>query len=313
MCMTLAHACSDTKHACWVDRRLLQHDLSFPKLEKLEFQFCRFDCEEVLSGVTALQCLTSIVSVGFYERGSCFFDPEFVRLPQLARLVMSQRVPCEELLDLAGPLRFTLPADMGLLSLSLVDLDISGLGLAHFPGRLTQLRALESLDASANGFAELPAGVTALSRLTELTLGRRVSADDPLQQTKTWPLDVVALGDLSGVPALRKLSFRFCEVALCMSLPGGAVQHTSLESICFCNAHLAPECVPMVLQLSQALKQLGRSGVLKVADRGESVSWADDALAGCGESVSWANDALASAQALPPFHKFKAALAWFAL
>ena len=217
----------------------------------------------MLPGVTALQCLTSVVSFGDYETRSCFFDPQLVWLPRLARLVMSRDMPCEDLLDVAGPGLFTLPADMGMLTLSLVDLDISGLGLAHFPVRLTQLRALESLDAGANGFAVLPAGVTALSRLTELTLGRLESAHDPLQQDEARPLDVRALGDLSGFPALRKLSFCSCEVVLCMSLPGFAVQHASLESICFCGAHPAPKCALMVLQLSQELRQLGRGSVLR--------------------------------------------------
>ena len=155
---------------------------------------------------------------------------------------------------------------MGLLSLSLVDLELSGLGLAHFLHALTQLVALEVLNAIGNNFAQLPAGVTALSRLTVLTLGRRVSRDDRLQLHEKRPLNVVALGDLSGFPALRELTFCFCEVVLCMSLPGGAVQHACLASICFCNAHPAPECALMVLQLSQALRRTRRGSVVSSAE-----------------------------------------------
>ena len=99
-----------------------------------------------------------------------------------------------------------------------------------------------------------------------LTVGRRVSPDDRLQLHEKRPLNVVALGDLSGFPALRKLTFRFCEVVLCMSLPGGAVQHASLASICFCNAHPAPECALMVLQLSQALRRMGRGSVESIVE-----------------------------------------------
>ena len=110
---------------------------------------------------------------------------------------------------------------------------------------------------------------------------------------------MVALGDLSSFPAMCKLKFCFCEVVLCMSLPAGIVQHTSLASMCFCDAHPAPECALMVLQLSQALRQVGRGSVLKLANGAESERWADRALQ--------------SAEPLPPFHKFKAALELCAL
>ena len=162
---------------------------------------------------------------------------------------------------LDGSLR--LPADMGLLSSSLLHLDFSGLRLAQFPLTLTQLRALECLDACDNEFAELPAGITALSRLKELKLGRVHRCDNRFQLKKKCPLNAVALGDLSGFPALCKLRFSFCEVKLCMSLLGGAVRHEALRAYTFHFAHPAPESVPMVLQLSQDLR---RSGVLKLPD-----------------------------------------------
>ena len=143
-----------------------------------------------------------------------------------------------------------------------MDLDLSRLGLTHFLHALTQLTALKCLDASGNNFAQLPAGITALSRLTVLTLGRRASPNDMLQLHEKRPLNVVALGDLSGFPALRELTLTFCEVVLCMSLPCGAVQHTCLALIYFYNAHPAPECALMVLLLSRALKRTGRGSVV---------------------------------------------------
>ena len=152
--------------------------------------------------------------------------------------------------------------------------------------------ALEGLDAFNNEFAELPAGITALSRLTELTLGRIKRSKDPLQVHVKRPLNAVALGDLSGFPALCKLSFYDCEVKLYMSMLDGAVQHRRLSSILFSNAHPTPECAPMVLQLSQ---QLRRSSMLDLTGGGLG---------------SWGK---CPAQDLPPFYKFQAALGLCAL
>ena len=287
--------------------------LDLPTLESLTFGFCDFEGAEALPGVTALQCLTSVALTG--EFGSFSFYPELVQLARLASLVVSQGQPnfnvyyddpyeayTRIMLGVTeaptGPLR--LPADMGRLRSSLVDLDISGLGLAQFPLALTQLVALEFLDASRNEFAELPAGIMALSRLTELTLGRLVSYNDLMQLHAKRPLNVVAPGDLSGFPALCTLTFQLCEVVLCMSLLGGTVHHTSLASMCFCSAHPAPDCAPMVLQLSQDLRRLRRGSILNLAIH-------------CHFERSCAECALQNAQALPPFPMFQAALAWCAL
>lgn len=43
----------------------------------------------------------------------------------------------------------------------------------------------------------------------------------------------------------------------------GAGGHAALASLSFCLAHPAPQCTPMVLQLSQALGRLRRGSVLK--------------------------------------------------
>ena len=275
--------------------------LDLPVLESLEFTRCDFEGADVLLGVAALRCLTSIAFLAV--QGLHCFHPELVQLPRLARLVLSQDIPLDVpdhgVYDGAPAGLFRLPADMGLLSLSLVDLEVSGLRLTHFPDALTQLVALERLVANKNEFAKLPASVTALSRLTELALGRLVTGSGILRPHKIYPLDVRALGDLSAFPALRTLSFAFCEVALCVSLPGGAVQHPSLESICFCLAHPAPDCVPMVLQLSQELRRLRGGSVVKVAGNVEDLDLFA-ALMRC-------------AQALLPFQIFKAALAGCAL
>ena len=157
----------------------------------------------------------------------------------------------------------------------------------HHPLALTQLVALECLHASENDFAELPAGVTALSRLTELTLGRPMSYQDPLQLYEKHPLDVRALGDLSGFPALCRLSFHDCEVMLCETLLG-AVRHAGLTKIVFGTAHPAPECVLMVLQLGQALRGSTPGSVLRTV--------------GCGLDLDHAYHPQA------PFNKFKTAL-----
>ena len=158
-----------------------------------------------------------------------------------------------------------MPALANVGCLKLAHLCFFGHGLPHFPSALTQLVALEYLDARANEFAELPAGITALLRLTALLLGRCFSADDPLQMLERVPLDTRALGDLSGFPSLRELTFDRCEVMLCESLLGAA-RHASLVSIDFCLAYPASECALVVLQLSQALKRLGRGSVLRLKD-----------------------------------------------
>ena len=72
-----------------------------------------------------------------------------------------------------------------------------------------------------------------------------------------------ALGDLSGFPALCRLRFAFCEVMLCGSMLS-AVRHASLARVAFVVSHPAPECAPLLLQLSQALKRLGRGSVLRL-------------------------------------------------
>ena len=94
-------------------------------------------------------------------------------------------------------------------------------------------------------------------------LGRFVSDKDPLQLRKKRALDARALGDLSGFPALRELTFSSCEVMLCASMLG-AVQHPASPPFAFLHAHPAPECAPVVLQLSRALRRLSRGSVLTV-------------------------------------------------
>ena len=88
-------------------------------------------------------------------------------------------------------------------------------------------------------------------------------AEDLLQLRDKRHLDVRALGDLSGFPALCKLIFCICEVMMCTSMLG-AVRHANLASLTFYFAHPAPECALMVLQLRQMLKGLGRGNMLKL-------------------------------------------------
>lgn len=180
---------------------------------------------------------------------------------------------------------------MGALSSSLLHLSFSNHKLMQFPLALMQVVALEHLDASGNEFVEVPAAITALSRLTELTLGRAVSRADPLQLHAKLSLDMRALGDLSGLPALCKLTSDCCEVMLCESVLG-AMQHASLTSLCFSVANPAPMCAAVVLQLSQLLRHLGRGGVLKLLEREIVVD-------------HWA---AVDAQGQAPFAMFKAAL-----
>ena len=224
--------------------------LDLPSLQGLPFGCCDLGDAQVLPGITALQSLTRVEFYGIL--GSCFFDPDIAQLPRLHHMVVRQYSHREELIRL--------PADMGLLSSSLLHLEVSG--LTQFPVAMTQLVALKSLKASENKCSELPAGITALSRLTELTLGRLMSKKDPMQLHVKRSLDVRALGDLSGFPVLRELTLEFCEIRLCPSLLG-ALQHASLVNLCFCIAHPAFECALMVLQLRHELRRLGRGAVVR--------------------------------------------------
>ena len=225
--------------------------LDLPNLLRLELLGCSFEDASILPGITALEGLTHIsVSNG---QGPPFFA-KLLQLPRLEHLVSDTHTSCGHV-----------PALANVGCLKLAHLCFFGHGLPHFPSALTQLVALEYLDARANEFAELPAGITALLRLTALLLGRCFSADDPLQMLERVPLDTRALGDLSGFPSLRELTFDRCEVMLCESLLGAA-RHASLVSIDFCLAYPASECALVVLQLSQALKRLGRGSVLRLKD-----------------------------------------------
>ena len=174
--------------------------LDLPQLESLDFCNCEFPDAQVLPSVRALQCLTGIAFDNC--QGPPTVDPQLAQLPGLQRLVLSQDTNFG--LHLLEPLR--LPADMGSLSATLLHLDIAGHMGTRFPQALTQLVALEHLNAKDSEFAELPAGITALSRLTKLKLGR-IWEEDPLQLLEKRPLDVRAMGDLSHVPGLCKLTF----------------------------------------------------------------------------------------------------------
>ena len=263
-----------------------------PNLQSLEFCFCDITVEDaedqVLQSLTALKSLTRIE---FSGGNGPPFVAGLVQLPKLQRMVFQTRDPCdsEEFGDFSELSR--LPAEMGPLDSALLHLDYSGHGLAEFPLGLTQLVALECLRVSGNNFEALPAAITALSRLTELSVGRIVPWKDPLQLHEKRPLDVRALGDLSGLPALCELSFDTCEVRFCESVLG-TVRHASLASLCFSVAHPAPECVPVVLQLSQALGRLRLRSVLRFEHK-EGHGLFDKALR-------------RYAQGQAPFQKFKA-------
>ena len=235
--------------------------LDLPNLQSLKVCDCVLEDAGALLGIIALQGLTRIESSD--SQGPPILA-QLVHLPRLQRMVYTFYA-----LPDGAPVGLPrLPADMGSLSLTLLHLDVSGHGLTHFPLALTQLAALECLRAEANEFAELPAAIAALSRLTELALGRALSDEDPLQLHEKRPLDARALGDLSGSPALCKLSFESCEVMLSEALLG-AVRHASLASVTFSSAHPAPECALVLLQLSQALRRLRRGSVLRfVANEG---------------------------------------------
>ena len=256
-----------------------------PNLVSLHFRGCDVTDAHVLPGISALQSLTSIeFSEGQRPR---FFYPQLVQLPRLQRMVLEAGVVGRRGARLSPP---KLPADMGALKSMLVHLDFCGQSLTQFPLALTQLVALECLKATGNDFADLPAGMTALSRLTELKLGRVSPDNDVLQLHSKRSLDVRALGDLSGFPALCKVYFDSCEVMLCDTVMGAA-RHTSLARLSFHLAHPAPECLPAVLQLCQALKRLRRRSVLWFADE------------------RWFNFPLEkyNVQGMPPCFKFKAA------
>ena len=258
--------------------------LDLPNLLSLAFEGCGFgEDAHVLPDVTALQCVTRIESTG--TKGPCFFDPQLVHLPHLQRLVLTQH--CAGYIDISPGLP-RLPIGMGSLSSSLLHLDISAFALSHFPLAFTQLVALEFLDASSNQFADLPAGITAISRLTKLALGRCPNIRG-LQLPEQQPLDVRALGDLSGFPALRELAFDFCEVMLCPSLLG-AVRHASLTVMFIHYAHPAPESAQMVLQLSQELRRSSCGSLLAVVS-----------VQGCVDSICMPREQVR-------FASFKAAL-----
>ena len=251
--------------------------LELPNLLSLSFEGCDFDFGEdaqMLPGVASLQCLTRIEFR--CNRDMCFFDPQPVQLPRLQRLVFSS-IMWDDVDGGAAAGLLRLPADMGRLASLLLHVELSGLGLTYFPLALTQLVALEYLDASGNRFARLPAGVTALSRLTQLTLGRCMSPSDPLQLRKKRCLGVRALGDLSGFPALRELSFSFSEVIFSPSMLG-AVRHACLTSLSFSTAHPAPDCAPMVLLLSQVLRRMRQRSVLRCLSNALDLDCVEDAL-----------------------------------
>ena len=220
-----------------------------PNLLSLVFEFCHIESAEVFASVPALPSLTHIE----FANG---FGPPFIaqllKLPRLQHLIFGTDEPCVADYSDAYLGLPRLPADM---SLKLLRLSLAGHGLDQFPMVVMQLVALEHLDMCGNGFAELPIAITALSRLTELILGRVLHMHEQL------PLDVRALGDLSAFPALCTLEFCNCEVVLAASLLG-VTRHASLKTLDFHCADPAPECAPMVLQLSQALKQLGRGSVV---------------------------------------------------
>ena len=259
--------------------------LNLPSLVRLQFHRCHFADTQVLLGITALQSLTHIEISD--SVGPRFFDPQLARLPRLQKILWRTTTPC-----CGGTYR--VPANVGSLCSSLVYLSFRGHGLTLFPLALMQLVALEYLNASSNEFAELPAGITALSRLTELKLGRATPKEDQVQVHAKRPLDVRALGDLSGFPALCKLTFECCEVLVCTSMPGAA-HHANLMRLIFCMAHPAPQCALMVLQLGRALKDLGRGRVLEVLNDSEECNTVDHGLL--------------LAKGPPPFDQFKAALA----
>ena len=236
---------------------------NMPNLLSLKIEsWCSEKGALMLPCVTGLQRLTCIE---FSKGCTCpILTLSWCSFPSCSVWFTRMCLRVVHLYDGASPGLFRLPADMGALRASLLHLHIGMLGLPRFPLALTQLVALESLDATENHFAELPGGITALSRLTELRLGRVQECNHGFTHCSWAPLDVRALGDLSGFPALRKLTLKDCQAMLCPSLLG-AVRHASLANLCFDSAHPAPECAPMVLQLSWELRRLRRGSVVTCA------------------------------------------------
>ena len=271
--------------------------LDLPNLRSLHFDCCHF-CSLVdttnrryeyhmLPDVSALQMLTRIE---FSESQAPLFLAQLMQCQKLQRIVLATRRPCRDSICM-GLKMPNLPSVMGSLSSRLHHLDVSGHGFIQFPLALTQLAALQCLRAARNNFAHLPAAITALSRLTELTLGRLVSMEDPLQLKVKCHLDVRALGDLSSFPALRVLTFGCCEVLVCPSILN-AVQHASLTSLSFRLAHPAPMCALIVVLLGTWLKGQGRGSVLSFVVSNE---W-------------WAEPALQKARGQAPFQKYVIAM-----
>ena len=266
--------------------------LRLPELLTLTFITCDFHDPDMLPSFSALPSLTRIEFSGCKGRPDCeqHVLAQLVHLPRLQHCVLEAR-HCALACAWFVPELLRLPLDVGSLSSTLLRLDVSELALPLFPLVLTQLVALERLEAGGNGCAEVPAGITALSRLTELTLGRYGGYDTMYEMPL---LNVVALGDLSAFPALRKLTFAWCKVRLCPSMPSSAMRLASLNSIVFELAYPAPECMQMVLQLSRELR---RSSVSVLADGNEFETRRERARM----------------LGLRPFSKFKAALELCAL
>ena len=240
-----------------------------PNLLSLTFQRCHIVDAEGVPGVSALASLTRIEFLQC--QGPRFFDPQLVQLVHLQHAVFETGGTRGDFrYDETDGLRGSglcvwltrPPADMGSLTSSLKHISFCGHRLPRFPLALTQLVALEHLDANWNGFAEVPAAITALSRLTELVLGRYEPLLETPQPYEQCIVDVRALGDLSGLPALCRLELSFCEVIFCESVVG-AVWHATLTRLVFGVTYPAPKCAPRVLQLLQAFKQQGRGGVFQ--------------------------------------------------
>ena len=143
--------------------------LDLTNLVSMAFCQCRFG-RQVLPGVTALPSLTRI-SCSLCCEGPDEFAYQLVRLPRLQRMVLATGEPCRD-----APRLWVsrLPADMGLLSSSLVRLSFSSHKRRYSLLGLMQQVALKPLECG-NEFATVPAAVTALSMLTELTLGPAAS------------------------------------------------------------------------------------------------------------------------------------------
>ena len=259
---------------------------NLPKLQSLELSLCWFEDAVMLTCITSLQSLTFFKFRGF--RGVPVLA-QLVHLPRLEHINFDN-LESYHWAESLEPAR--LPADMGCLCSALLRLSFRNHDVTEFPPALTQLVALQWLCADMNEFTKLPTAMTALSRLTKLDLGRVMSEEDPLQLHVKRPLDVRALGDLSALPALRELSFSFCELMFCESLPS-AVHHASLMNIYFRVAHPAPECTPKVIWLSKERKNLKRGSVLRFVSMDRDF---------------WITCMLQEAQGRSPYQKFMAAV-----